>query len=796
MFSTRWHKALRDLWVNKARTILVVLAIAIGVFGVGTILTAYSILTREMDRNYMDTNPASAILSVEGIDDDLVQTIQDRPEIADAEARRKVLARYQMGPNEWISIYLFVVDDFDDLRVNIFYPERGGWNPGTDEILMERSGLPLIEQDVGDEIVIKTAAGTAQTLTITGIVHDPGRAPAWMEGFVYGYISSDGLARLGEEADLNQLRVVVAENASDQAAVRRTAESLRDWLTSNGFSVQRVEVPAPGEHPHNDQMMTLLFLLETFGILALALSGILVATMISALMGQQLRQIGVMKTVGARRRQIAGIYLATVMFLGVMALIIGIPAGVWAGRAYADYAAATLNFEIASYGVGSWVYLVQIVAAVLIPVIGAAFPISKGSRITVREAIRDAGVSQTTIGTRRIDALLGRVQGLGRTLLLALRNTFRRQGRLVLTLLVLAAGGAVFMVALNVGASWNKTIDAQFAARRYDLEIRLKQFYAVEQLETVLSDVPGVVKVETWAESSVSILSADSAGDPFRMLALPPDTSMVAFPLVEGRWLRPDERNAVVVNHMLVDHEPSLKVGNDVLIELNGQDTTWRVVGVVRQAGPKFAYVNQDGFVALTGLEGRTNHVRVVTDDHDPAGQAVVLQSIEARLANAGVVVVAANTTESGRQVFVDHLFIIVTFLMLMAALVAAVGGLGLMSTMSLNILERRRELGVMRAVGATSMKVLQVVLGEGMFIGLLSWALAIILSLPLTALVANVSGQIFIEAPLELAYSPSGVGLWLGLVVVLAAIASSLPALKAAEMPVHEVLASEQSGG
>lgn len=101
-----------------------------------------------------------------------------------------------------------------------------------------------------------------------------------------------------------------------------------------------------------------------------------------------------------------------------MALLIGIPLGLWGGRAYADFAAATLNFEIASYGVDGWVYLVQIVAALLIPVIGAAVPVYKGSRITVREARSNSGISGNVIGSRPIDALLGRVQE-GRTFLLA-----------------------------------------------------------------------------------------------------------------------------------------------------------------------------------------------------------------------------------------------------------------------------------------------------------------------------------------------------------------------------------------
>jgi putative ABC transport system permease protein len=770
--------------------------------GVGCILTSYSILTREMNRNYMDTNPATAVFTINsGVDDELIQTIQSRPDIAAAEARRTLFARYQMGDNEWINIMLFVIDDFDNLRVNFFYPERGEWNPSADEILIERSALSLIGQDVGDEpalseaevAVVKTAGNTPQPLTISGIVHDPGQAPSWMEGFAYGYLTTDGLAQLGETPTFNELRVVMAENADDQGANRQTANSLRDWLTANGYTVSRVKVPIPGEHPHNSQMMTLLFILEAFGVLALLLSGLLVATMISALMEQQLRQIGVMKTIGARMTQIAGIYLATVIFLGGMALFIGIPVGLAVGRAYAAFAASTLNFEIASNSVDGWVYGVLVAAALLIPIIGAAFPIAKGSRITVREAISDNNASENAIGTRPIDALLGRGSGGGRMLLLALRNTFRRQGRLALTLLALAVGGAVFMVALNVGASWNKTTETEFTARNFEAEIRLKRPYEAARIGSIIAGLPDVVAVETWADADTSLIYPDGDnGDPFRTIGLPADTPMLDFPLIEGRWLRPDDESALVLTHGLVDHEPSMTVGSEIIMDLNGQATTWTVVGIVRQIGPNLAYANQDYFVALAGLEGQTNHLQIAADDHSVAGQAAMLQTVEAALLDARVDVTVAFTSQDGRQVLVDHFYIIVTLLMLMAALVAAVSGLGLASTMSLNVLERRREIGVMRAVGATSMKVLQVILGEGVFSGLLSWGLAIVLSIPMTTVIGNVAGMTFIETPLEIAYSWSGAAWWLGIVLVLTVVASSLPAISATEMPVNEVLAYE----
>ena len=82
--TTLWKKATRDFWTERARTALVVLAIALGISAFASVLSSYAILTRELDRGYLDTNPASAVLRVDAIDDDLVAAVLQNPEIGRA----------------------------------------------------------------------------------------------------------------------------------------------------------------------------------------------------------------------------------------------------------------------------------------------------------------------------------------------------------------------------------------------------------------------------------------------------------------------------------------------------------------------------------------------------------------------------------------------------------------------------------------------------------------------------------------------------------------------------------------
>ncbi len=795
MFSTRWRKSMRDLWLNKTRTILIVLAMTIGVFGIGLVANSYSILMRELDKNYLRTNPASATLWTGPINDNLVQAVRNLPQIGDAEARRMVEGRIQVGPNEWRTIWLFVINDFGDLRLDTFEAEQGKWPPSNDEILLERAALSVANARVGDRVIVKIPNGSKQTLNLVGTVHAPGLAPAWMEGFAYGFITRNTLAALGSPPYLDELKISVAENAFDKEYIRSTTYQIKAWVEQRGGQVYRVEIPEPGKHPHATQMAALLFLLESFGVLALILSGVLVANMISALLAQQIRQIGMMKAVGATPRQIMGIYLSIVLCLGLAALAMGMPLGVLAGRGCAVFAAELLNFEIFDDTIPLSMLILQGFVGLLIPILVAAWPIYKGSRITVQQAISDYGVEQGRFGTSSFDRLLGRVRGLSRPFMLSLRNTFRRRGRLILTLGALAMGGAGFIVAMNVSASMNYTVAAKFDAMRFDIQLRFSRSYPVERIEQIIGNVPGVVQVESWGGSKAARVYPDgTSGNSFTLVAPPASTKlMTALPLVEGRWLQPGDTNALVLNHALLSKEVNVRVGDEITLRLGNRESTWQVVGIVQEimALPA-AYANNEYFAQITGQVGDAQNAVLVTKDHDVNSVSAAAQLLEQKLELEGLDVFSSTKMVDYRQAIEDHLLIIAVFLVMMSSLMVIVGGLGLASSMSINVLERTREIGVMRAVGASTQDVLRIIVLEGAFIGALSWLIAIVLSLPTSAFVSYTFGMIFFEAPLEFAVSSLGLAGWLGLVIVFAALASFYPAWNAAQLPVRRVLAYE----
>src|SRR5215470_12064629 len=437
--TTPWRKAVRDFRQESARTVLVVAAIAIGIAGFSAVLTCYAVLTRDVRIGYLATNPASATLRTDELDDATIAAVGADPAISDAEARRSVSGSIKTGPAQWRNLTLFVVPDYSSLRVYKFVPEKGAWPPATGEMLVERDAFRVARAQIGDTVTFKIGSGKEQNLRISGQVHDVDQPQARMENSVYGYITSATLERLGVKPYFDQLNIVVAENRFDEDHIRDVAASMKGLLESRGHPVNEVDVPTPGKHPHGDLMATLLLQMSSFGLLVLVMSGILVVNLLMAIMAAQVRQIGMMKTVGGTRSQVARIYFGQAALLGLAATVVAVPLGMLGARPLCRAFAQFLNFDVTSFAVPAWVYALVLAVGLAVPLLAAAWPVWKGSAISIREALATYGVSQAAFGASLFDRALGSIGGAFRLLALAVRNSFRRRARLALTLLTLAA---------------------------------------------------------------------------------------------------------------------------------------------------------------------------------------------------------------------------------------------------------------------------------------------------------------------------------------------------------------------
>ena len=393
--------------------------------------------------------------------------------VADAEPRRSVVARLQTGPDSYRETSLTAITDFSDQRLDYVTPETGPWPPRRGEIALERSSLRLEPWLVaGTPVTILTPDGETRRLVIGARDYEAGAAPAFYYGQVQGHITFDTLEDLGFGRQYDELRVRLADTSLDKPAVQNVAATIRTRLEDAGVTVYFTWVPTPGKHPANDLLQGLFLILGVIGALALLVSAFLVVNTISAILAQQTRQIGVMKAIGARNRQVAGLYLGLVLCYGALSLLVALPLGAVGAYLFTSFTAGLANFDVQGIFAPPSVLLAEIAVGLFVPLLAALVPVIRGVRITVREAISSTGIGER-FGRARIDRLLQRIRGLPRPTLLSIRNTFRRKARLALTLAALALGGAVFMSVFSVRASLGRTLDDSLSYFAYDIQVEL-----------------------------------------------------------------------------------------------------------------------------------------------------------------------------------------------------------------------------------------------------------------------------------------------------------------------------------
>ncbi len=474
--------------------------------------------------------------------------------------------------------------------------------------------------------------------------------------------------------------------------------------------------------------------------------------------------------------------------------------------------AVFLNFDINSFAVPIWVYLLVAAVGVVVPILAAAYPVWKGSGVPVREALADYGVARNAFGTSTFDRALTAISGLARPLLLAMRNSFRRRSRLALTVVTLALGGLFFTTALNFRASLIHTLDRLFGTKKFDLAVSLGSMYPLEKIERAARNTPGVVRAEGWITTEGSLPKEGEAsppashgggaagmhgggapaGDRFPVVALPADTRLFKPEIVTGRWLSVGDTDAIVVNTALAA-KGRMKTGDRVVLRVGPSQMSWQVVGVAREPfSPSVAYVSKTYLETLGGHGAIANNLRLALQSSDGATIDRVKAALDANLEQEQIRALNATSSSDGRYSFDQHMLMIYVFLMIISGIIGGVGGLGLMTTMSVNVLERRREMGVLRAIGASPAVVWLIVVTEGVVIGGLSWAIAALAAWPVSKLFGDFLVQRLFKSALDFYFDPRGPLVWLAVSMVFSVVASLLPAWHASRSSIREAVGYE----
>ena len=723
--NTQWRKIAADFREHRLQILLIAIILVLGTAGVIAALNARAVLAREIDESYRRANGADIILWFDKVDPPLVELVGSRSGVGAVEARATTFTRIQAKSGEWFPARLTLLSDFTNQKVNLVHREGGFWPHGNDGLFIEQSGSALLNLSEGESLRLRTPTGESVSVRAAGFVHDPAVAPSTQDRMIYAYATPALGMALGQKGDLDQLLVKLTTRGR-MSEVGAFGDDLSAWLKTQNAAPLRVDAQS-NTHPHAMLMTAMLRVLEVLAAIAFVCSATLAACVISLWMRREVRQVGIMKTLGARTGQLARQYLALVAPVIIGAVVLAWPLGTAVARWVVRYHQALLNIDVANWSVPRGLIVNELAIAIGVPLLAMALPIVRAARLSPRRAIQDPGI----IAPRGPIALTSRLIKMpgDRRWSFALRNSFRRPWRLALTLIALSAGGALLLTTHNNYESLMRVIDAALAQRGHDIEIQLQRPAPAAQLEAVARSVPDVEIAEAFRRAGVNVVAEDDGAVAVRegrrmlLVGYPVGTHLLTLPLHEGNWPAAAESDAVVINRHVQEANPGLRVGDEINLKFRERKTKVRVAAFVDEIGTPVIYAAFPTFERITGLGDASSGVRVKAL---PNRERLVAGALERALLEARLIPSLINTKSEFRASLEEHFAVVGAVMKMIALASALVGAITLIATVSLGVLERAREIGVIRALGAKPRSVTALFLVEGGAVALLSAALSL----------------------------------------------------------------------
>ena len=520
-------KTLSDLLISPKRTMLVVFALVLGIWGVGTVFVSNFIMSNDLNANYQSTHPAQLIMHSNKFDSLNLKQFLSRPEVETAELRDFSLQRIEIYPNDWIPLWLYGVDDFNNMKLARIFPETGKKIPDTGTILMERDCKHVTAIDTGDSPRVRIGSKMTN-VKVSGICFDPAQAPATQDAFIYAYTDKKSYSQI-TGLPSNHRMIVRLKDVHSADDVKRVSDVLTRDLNARGITITSVEIPKFNEHPHQWQLNTLLFLIGTIGLLAFIMGAVLVSQLMRSVMASQVRQIGILKAIGGSQFQVFQIYIAMLL----------------------------------------------IAASLLLPVVLSLSILLKGSAVSVKEALSDYGILQN-VSSR--DCSLLKKLSYSNTFMLAARNSLRNSRRLAVTILAMALGVAIFSTGFNIRQSlWNLLSNVK-NEMRYDVQVVLGKQISREEALRPFQSLDNVKQTQLWnggrGELQSKLLSTNKGAG---IVALPGSTELLKLKMIQGSWISASSDIEIVMNQQAWDIYKNPAIGSQLMITIENKNINVRL---------------------------------------------------------------------------------------------------------------------------------------------------------------------------------------------------------------------------
>jgi putative ABC transport system permease protein len=818
LFSASLRKSLTDVTRRKGRTLLVVLGIFIGVAGLtainftdDTLVSAFA-----FTQGYQATQPDFQ-LTVDRLDPALLPALQAVANVQVVQYASSFNACWQArGTQCIVGMSFFSYPDLQRIPITPFQLTAGRY-PGVGEIVMEQGDQSLHGVALGDTVTLYGNAGHMAQLRVVGLARTPGADPA-ASGTALAYMSDAGLQQFvaalghpvytlnGQQIDPYQHHIQVKFQSTNPQLERAAVTALEQVLRAHS-----VQVLDSGFAPKVDASTLgtiegVFTLLRTLAFVAVILSTLLILNTVTTLVTEQTAIIGTMKALGGSRGRIMRGYLVSVGIYSLLATLPALALGLYAGNALAAALAAQIPLQLGPFAVAAWIVALSLMVGLGVPLLAALVPLWNGTRITVREARAAYGVG---IGHRhnRPTWLGRRLTWVSQTTWLGLRGLFRRRWRAALSLTTLGLIAACFLVSQTATTSVNDTIGAVRAPLAADMTVDFNDPSTFSHLAEQLDALPNVAGIERSGGTNAS-----TKWGTLQVSGYEPNTQLYHYLLTSGRWMRTDDSNVVLLSDAAL-RKTGLHVGDTITLTNNYGSPiqlTLTIIGTVQQSIDVLGWIGAavlsvNSVYELRGVpaaRATTTTEQIIIGARNRSLSAVdQLASQVSTVVNPSGAFSDSPEYFSGNGGTIDTFhayttrrqgdaYILYYLLYALAVIVGIVGVLGLANTLVASVLERRREIGLLRAVGASGWRVAQVFWVESLSLGAIAWCVGALIGLPLAyAFVQTFARQVM---PVDFYLDPLAFVIMLAAMLAIASSASMVPAWRASRLRVAEVLRYE----
>ncbi len=544
----------------------------------------------------------------------------------------------------------------------------------------------------------------------------------------------------------------------------------------SGFS-DLPTVRATGDWPGRSDFESIAKFFYVITVLALLSALVLISNTMSTLVAQQTSEIGVMKAIGGRRRQIALVYVKTALLLGALGTAVGVVLGVVLSNLLVRYFGSTFFAIDVGFQVDPKVLLLSIAVGLLAPPLAAWPAIHRSVRVDLRQALEATG--SAVGGQDAGDRLLRRIRFLPRTAQIGLRNLGRRRRRSLATALIVGLAVGNLLAVLGLAAAVSQTTHVSWDDHGEDVKVTSIGRRPLDaRAVRLMHETPGVAAVEPMFTADTVLAGNDAIVWSMRQ------QTMFRYHVSHGRWFTTDEergRARVAVIESSIAGTTGTHLGDLVTLDTASGPARFRIIGIAsnQQEFGTAIFVPLTTMRAILGASpAATNDYWVQTTSHDHAlidrTTTVLEDTLTAHGYDVGTEVeyVAEADDVSNFRAFT-------TAIGVLGFLIIGISMAGLANAITMSVIERTREVGILRCIGARARDVRRIFATEGLAIALAGWLLGIPLGYLLDRFLVWLVGEV-VNIDLPVVFPPGNLLLALAGTIVLALLITLLPIRRA----------------